>query len=266
MPSISDIPAEVISMIESGDYEFHSSLDIVLQTGPPIHIATEIITGVLTDDFGTVNYVDQLRESATLNESITLSVNRIELRAQNVDGILGRAISNTKNLEGAEGILSYIFINDDDESFQVSFLYGEISNSKRKGPDIGFQLVSHLCSDGQVGGYRTLQNSCFNRYKDIWCNSASPLSQGCSKLLSGPTGNNGCLDHLKAPGVTDPDDKGNISRARGFLFQIKPLPGTPPVGPTGIIDGGDDFTTYFKTRESLGGYTGRHSIPKYFIM
>lgn len=265
MPSISNIPSEVIVMQASGDYEFHASLDISLGTGDIVHIATAPLLGVVTDDFGTVNYEDDLRQTSTLNESITLSVNKMSLQAQNVDGILGKKVSNIHALEGAEGILSYVFINDDDEMFQVSFLYGEVSNSERKGPDVSFQLVSHLCSDGPVGGNRTAQNACYNRYKDQWCNSASPLSQGCSKLLSG-TGANGCLDHLPSPELTMPVPENNLPRARGFLYQIKALPGTPPAGPVGIFDGGDDFTSYFKKRESLGGYTGRHVIPKYFTI
>ena len=264
MPSILNIPAEVNAMLASGDYEFHASLDITLGTGDMVHIATAPLLDVVTDDFGTVDYEDDLRETATLNESITLSVNKMNLRAQNVDGILGKKISNVHALEGAEGVLSYVFINDNEDLFQVSFLYGEISNSERRGPDVGFQLVSHLCSDGPVGGNRTAQNSCHNRYGDERCGSASPLSQGCSKLMTG-TGVNGCLDHLPAPGLTMPVPATNLPRATGFLFQIKPLPGTPPAGPVGVVDGGDDFTTYFKIRESLGGYIGRNTIPKYFI-
>jgi hypothetical protein len=257
------IPAEVATLQAARDYEFHATLDISFGNGDVVHISTANLAGVDTVDFGVIDYVDDLRESGQLNEALTLAVNRLDLRAQNVDGALGTILSDAQSLDGANAILSIVFIDDDDNKFQVEVLHGEISNSSDQDPDVSFQLVSHLTTDGPVGGFRTLQNSCFARYKiDPRCDSASPLSQACDHTKTGP---NGCKFHLPSPRIVVPVSLTNEPSYLGFLYQIKPLPGTPPAGPTGIVDAGDDFNSYWKDRQSLGDYTGRFTVPHYLL-
>lgn len=250
-------------MIASGRARPHPSLDLTLTTGEMIHICTELIEDVTTNSFGVVDYDPDLRSPGDMNESITLALNRLDLRAQNIDGMLGSVLSEAQALDGAAAILSLIFIVDDGSKHQIELLHGEIVNSSDQDPEISFQLVGDTSNDGAIGGYRTLQNSCFNRYKiDPRCNSLSPLSQGCSKLIDGL---NGCEEHLAAARIVNPASPNNRPSFTGFIYKIRPLPGTPPAGPTGIVDGGDDFVTYFKSRKSLGDYTGRNSVPQYFV-
>jgi len=257
-----EVPAEVDAMVAAGSYDLHSTLDIILGSGEPIHICTDALEAVDTNDFGTIDYQNSLREVGTLSQSITLSADAVDITAQNVDAELGSLVlGDAEALNGANAILSYVFINDDGEKFQVEILHGEIVNAVDQDPNIKFQLVSHLSTDGAVGGFRTLQNSCFNRYKiDARCGSQSPLEQGCDHSLTGP---NGCDKHDPAERIVDPVEDDNRSSSTGFLYQIGKLPGTPPSGPTGVFDGGDDFNSHFAKREQLGGYTGRHTVPEY---
>lgn len=253
------LPIEVQSLMAARDYEFHATLDLVLGNGVEVHIATANLTDVSSATFGIVDYVDDLRQSGQVNESVTLAVNRIDLRAQNVDGVLGQVLSSARALNGASGILSIVFIDDSNDMFQVEVLHGEASSAADQDPDITFQLVAHLTTDGPIGGFRTLTNACFNRYKiDIRCGSLSPLAQRCDKTVNGP---NGCEAHLAA--LRNQAAPNNRFSHTGFIYQIRPLPGTPPTGPTGIVDGNDDFNNYWRDRQSLGGYSGRHNIPHY---
>ncbi len=260
-----NIPAEVTAMLAAGSYELHSTLDIMLGNGEVKHISTTSLQDVETIDFGVIDYVHSLREVGQLSQSITLSADRVELKAQNVDDELGMAFfCDDDAMSGASAILSYLFINDDGEQFQVEILHGVIVNAvDPDDPDMSFQMVSHLSTDGAVGGYRTMGNNCFNRYKiDPRCASASDLAQGCDHTLNGP---NGCKQHFPAPRIVDPVSEDNTPSIASFLYQIESLPGTPPAGPTGVFDGGDDFNSYWRKRQELGSYTGRHVIPKYLV-
>ncbi len=262
---LGNIPAGLPALIASKDYEFHAAIDIVLGTGTTVHLSTAPLSNVTTRTFGVVDYTDDLRESGQLSESVLLtSTNRMDLRAQNVDGVLGKILSKPKALNGAKTIISIIYINNADTKFQLEVLHGEASNARQDDPHINFQVIAYTSSDGPIGGYRTLQNACFNRYKiEIRCGSLSPLGQSCSKLLE--EGVNGCKDHLPAANAL-PEEIDNRFRFTGFLFKKPALPGTPPSGETGIVDMGDDFTSFFNERQSIGEYTGRYSVPKYKIL
>ncbi len=259
-----NVPPEVDAMVAAGSYEQHSTIDIILGSGQILHLATDGLTDIDTIDFGTVDYQSWLREVGTMSESITLSRNEVRMTAQNVDHEMGsRVIEDPEEeLNGCNAIHSYVFINDDCEKFQVEILHGRIVSASDEDPNMSFSLVSHLSTDGVVGGNRTLQNRCSERYKiGPGCATQSPLEQGCSKNPDGP---NGCSEHLPAPRIVDPVEEDNRSSFTGFLYQIGKLPGTPPTGPTGVFDGGDDFNSHFAKREQLGGYTGRHTIPEIF--
>lgn len=261
--SLPALPAPVVAMIAERRVRVHPSVDITLSNGGMVHICTERLLSVTTVDFGVIDYDPDLRDPGDLNESITLSINRLDLRAQNVDGVLGSLLSEAEALDGASGILSLIYVDDSNVKYQIEILHGEVTNASDQDPEVAFQLVAHTSSDGPIGGYRTLQNACFNRYKiDPRCNSLSLLSQGCDKTKNGP---NGCDKHLAAARIVNPPSDTNEPSHTGFIYQIKPLPGTPPAGPTGLVDAGDDFNTYFKDRQSLGEYVGRHSVPQYFV-
>ncbi len=257
-----NVPPEVDAMVAAGSYELHSSLDVMLGSGEVVHLSTIVLNDIETIDFGAIDYNSWLREVGTLSQSLTLSADGVDIRAQNVDEELGTLVFGEESaLDGATGILSYVFINDDDEKFQVEILHGRVENAEKKDPDMTFKLVAHTSTDGAIGGHRNLQNHCFNRYKiDPRCASLSPLEQGCDKTEDGP---NGCSQHLAAAAVTTPAEEDNRSRHTGFLYRIESLPGAKPAGDTGVVDGGDDFNSYWRTREEAGGYVGRHSVPEF---
>jgi hypothetical protein len=266
MGGLQRVPAEVDQMLGEGGFELYFTLDLVLGSGEIKHIADQALTGVSTIDFGVINYEPYLREPGTMNESLTLAANSLDLQAQNVDSDLGITIlGDEEALDGANAIFSYVFYRADLGQFQVEILFGEVQNAVDQDPDMQFQIVSHLSVDGSIGGHRTMQQKfCFARYKiDEWCNSMSPLSQGCTLLADGP---NGCREHLAAATVTESPSEGNLDRMMAFLFRDDPLPGTtPPVNKTGVVDGGNDFNSYFRQRESVGGYVGRHAVPEYMV-
>jgi hypothetical protein len=258
------IPTQVETMLANGDFEVYFTLDVILGSGEIVHIADEALTGVTTIDFGSVNYLSYLREIGTMSESLTLASNTIDFLAQNVDSDLGiQVLGDEEALDGAWAIHSYVFVDSLNNKYQVEILHGEVQNAVDQDPNMQFQVVSHLCVDGSIGGHRTLQKRCFARYKiDERCASASPLALGCDLTLNGA---NGCDKHLPAPRLITPAPANNVDSYVGFVYEEEPLPGTVLAGPTGIVDGGNDFNSYWRRRQEVGAYTGRHEIPEYLV-
>jgi hypothetical protein len=247
------LPVEVEAMLASGSFTAHSALDVVFGDGNVVHICTTEIEEIDTEEFGVVQYFDDLRSAGTLDESLDLSVDRVELTAQNVDGVLGGlAVGNEDALNGAEGILSHIFIDEDGNAFQVEVARGDIENADDQDPEIKFQLVEYLSSGGPVGGARPLTKHCANVYKKAGggCLSTSALPD-CDHTFDGP---NGCDKHAPALVVINPVPANNQPRFAGFIFRNPPLDGAAITDPAGRMDGGNDFS-------SIDDYRGRVQIP-----
>jgi hypothetical protein len=213
------------------------------------------VEAVDTEEFGTIAYTNDLRSlSGALDESLDLTADRCELSAQNVDGILGGlAVGNEDSLNGALGILGVIFLDEDYNPFYVEVFRGDIDNADDQDPEIKFQLISHLCSGGPVGGDRPLTKHCPNIYKLAGggCNSTSALPD-CDHTFDGP---NGCDKHAPAAAVVNPVPANNQPRFAGKIYRIQPLDGAAITDPQGRVDGGNDFS-------SLGdSYKGRVEIP-----
>jgi len=252
-----DVPAEVATMVESGHFEAYWALDVVFGDGHIIHICQTAIESVETEEFGAIAYRADLRElSGALDESVDLTADRCELSAQTVDGFLGGlAVGNEDALNGALGIFGAIFIDDDGNPFHAECFRGDVENVDDQDPLIKFQVISHMCSGGPVGGDRPLSQHCTNIYKKAGggCNSTSDLPD-CDHTAFGP---NGCDKHdaCQATLDLDPTAPNNLARFAGKIFRIQPLDGAAIKDPQGRIDGGNDFS-------SLGeAYKGRVQIP-----
>lgn len=262
-----DLPPEVEAMIAAAaagteHYEYHTSLDIVFGDGAEIHIATADIDGVDTEEFGPIDYVSDLKSRGVLDQSMDLSVDDVDLTIQNVDGVIGGIALGTDNdaLNGTLGILSTIFVNSDGNAFQVVELMGEIQTPDSQRLKGGFMcsLVSHLTSGGPIGGHRPLTKGCGAIYKVPRgrCNSTSTLPD-CDYTVDGP---NGCDKHSPAAALA-PEEDDNTPRYQGFIHRIQPLAGAAISDPGGLIDGGNDFTSYYERQRSTGDYIGRMEIP-----
>jgi len=248
------LPAEVTAMIESGGFEAHTSLDIQFGNGTVVHLSTDDITSVPTTQFGTVNYVKSLRVSGSLDQTLTVSVDRVDLSVQNIDLVMGNTvIDNIKALNGAVGTLATIFISGGTKK-QVVILRGQIANASSDSNEVKFQLVSFLSLSGPVGGWRPLMLHCALRYKRTGCDSPDP-SPTCSHLFKDP---NGCSSKLPADELTSTTGtEGNQGRIQAFVFRSPIIIGSGIKDPQGLIDGGNDFTTY--DRQNI--WEGRHTLP-----
>lgn len=247
------IPAEVQTMIDSGAFDALTTLDITFGNGTIIHISTDSIEDVLTNSFGTIDYAKNLRVSGSLNQSITTSVDRVDLSAQNIDLVLGATVlNNAQSLNGADGILSVVFISGSVKK-QVTILRGQIANASSNSEEVKFQLVSYLSLSGPVGGWRPLMRHCAWRFKRPGCDSTDP-SLTCSHLFEDA---NGCSNKLPAPRLDSPPPENNQGSFGGFVDRSPVIIGSAITDPQGAIDGGNDFTTF----QRQSNWAGRHSLP-----
>lgn len=248
------LPSEVTTILASGGYPAHTTLDISFGGGAgTVHISTSDLTGIVTSSFGTVNYTKNLRVAGSLDQTITVSVDKIDLSAQNIDLVLGNTIANNvRSLNGATGILSVVFVSGATQK-QVVILRGQIANASSEAEEVKFQLISFLSLSGPVGGWRPLMLHCALRYKREGCDSPDS-SPTCSHLFED---SNGCSSKLPAPRLVNPIPSNNQGSIQAFVFRSPVIVGSGIKDPQGAIDGGNDFTTYYKE----SNWDGRHVLP-----
>jgi len=249
------IPSEVQTMIDSGSFEAHTTLDITYSGGGGTkHISTVDIDDVVTNTFGTVDYVKNFRTAGSLDQSLTISVDRVDLAIQNIDLVFGlEIVNNPTYLNGARGILSVVFISGATIK-QVEVLHGQVSNASSEDVDLKCQLVSYLSLSGPVGGWRPLMRHCAFRFKHPGCDSTD-VSSTCSHLFED---SNGCSSKAPAARLTTPTPANNQGSFGGFVFRSPIIVGSGITDPQGAMDGGNDFNSYLKSRE---GWEGRHVLP-----
>lgn len=106
MPRVLD--ADFQALIDSGHAEDHTCVVITLGNGTPLKFSTAALTA------GANTFLGNLGESEGLKMTLTVAIDRIGLKAQNVDKILGQQITSVSNaLEGATAVLGIAFRNQD---------------------------------------------------------------------------------------------------------------------------------------------------------
>lgn len=252
MPLIID--SGVKALLLSGSATIHTTLDITFGDDSEIHVSTVDIGSVSTNTYGTVNYVKNLRTSGSLEQSLTVSADKVDLEIQNIDLVLGGAIIDSRlKLNGARGILSHVFV-DGGTKTQIEILHGQIANASSEDMNVKMQLISFLSLTGPVGGWRPLMKYCPWMFKKDGCNSTDPSST-CSHTFEGV---NGCSTKAPAAALVNPVPTNNQDRHGGFIFKTSIVTGSVIKDPAGAMDGGNDFNTYIKNR---GGWDGRHELP-----
>ncbi len=248
------IPSNVKTLLLSGSAEVHTTLDVTFGDASEIHVSTVDISGVTTTSFGSVDYVKNLRTSSSLEQSLTVSVDKVDLEIQNIDLVLGGAVIDSRiKLNGAVGILSHVFVEGGTIT-QVEILHGQISNASSEDLNVKMQLISFLSLTGPLGGWRPLMKYCPWMFKKPGCDSTDP-STTCSHTFDGA---NGCAEKAPAAALTTPVPANNQDRHGGFIFKTSIVIGSEIKDPAGAMDGGNDFNTYVKNR---GGWDGRHELP-----
>jgi hypothetical protein len=250
------IPSEIQDMLDTGSIYAVTSLDVVFGGSGAVikHLSTERVLSVVTDTFGEVDYDSNLRVSGQLNQSLTISVDRMDLTVQNVDLVFGGLIvDNPEYLNGAKGILSIIYISNGIKK-QLEILHGQISNASSEDTELKCQLVSYLSLSGPLGGWRPLMKHCGWRFKFPGCDSTDPSST-CSHLFED---SNGCSSKTPAPRLVNPVPSNNQGSFGGYVFKSVIPTGSVVKDPKGIVDEGNDFNTYTRNRD---GWEGRHVIP-----
>lgn len=248
------LPTELNALLATKNAKAHTTLDILFGGDGPIkHLSTVALEDVPTNIFGVIDYENTFRTSSSLGQSLTVSVDRVDIAIQNADLVMGTAIVNNPTyLNGAKGILSVVFINA--PSIQVEILHGQISNASSEDNELKCQLVSYLSLSGPVGGWRPLMRHCAWRFKRAGCDSTDSSST-CSHVFDDP---NGCSSKAPAARLNTPEPDNNQDSFGGYIYRSPIIVGSTITDPQGAVDGGNDFSTYVRNRE---GWEGRHVIP-----
>lgn len=206
------LPAGLRALLDSGDCESHSAIDIYFPDGTELHLATADISVP-----GWADYTSDMRQTGAAKISLRQAVDRVDLAAQNVDRELGTTVLGaTDLLDGAEAIFCRIFANADrSQVYRVSIIEGELVGAQVTNAEVTFALVSHINAGGTVTATLTLAKPCQNTYKDFRCGSLSP-DGFCSKDYFDKV--NGCASKLPASRVTNPAADNNQDSYTGFIF------------------------------------------------
>lgn len=255
------IEAAVDALIQSGQPEWYEALDIVFRDGVTRHLCEAPLIGVVTAEFGIVDYTGDLRTIGQLSESLTLQANTLDFQVQNVDGVIGKnAVGKPRALNGAKATYSNIFIGEDGTTYHVPLTGGIIQNASSEDPNASFKLYDHLSHPGPIFGRRALQQHCtIPKFGGPGCSSPSAaLFRICTRLYDGE---DGCTSQLPAPQLINPvpsAEQGNADRFQGFKERKETVAGATVSDPGGVVDRGGDYNSFVRETEI---YRGRHEIP-----
>jgi hypothetical protein len=254
--------AAMQTLVLSGQFKALDTLTLVFQDGTARHYSTELVTGVNdVGEFGdSITFRDKLRDTGTLDESLTLDVDSIDVAVENVRGdVSAFALGQARGLNGARAIVGTLFVSLAGTKYWQEVGRGVVTNASDPDPDARLTVVLDLSAPGPVVADRALQQHCtVPKFGGPGCGSTDADGSAiCTRLL---TGTDGCRDHAPSPVVTE--GEGNEARFQGFVYRITPLNGDPMQDPKGSIDRGGDFNTYRDERVRAGQYVGRHRIPK----
>lgn len=102
------LSADLLALINSGHAEDHTCVVITLGDGTILRFSSAALT------IGPDTFLPNLGASDGLKMSLTVAIDRMGLKAQNVDTILGQQITSVSNaLEGATAVLGIAFRNAD---------------------------------------------------------------------------------------------------------------------------------------------------------
>lgn len=229
-----DMPAGLQDLLDSGDCESHSAIDVYFEDGSELHLAT---ADIVVPDWAT--YSADLRQTGAAKATLRQAADGVSLAAQNIDRELGTTVLGASDLlDGAEVAFCRIFCDEGrTQVYRVSILEGEVVNAQVTNAEVNFSLVSHISAGGVIAAIRALAKACQNTYKDKNCGSLSP-DGFCSKIFDDKV--NGCASKLAAARITTPAAANNQDSYTGFIFlQPSATGGDLTPGPGGpIIIGG----------------------------
>lgn len=133
------LSADLLALINSGHAEDHTCVVITLGDGTILRFSTAALT------IGADTFLANLGASDGLKMSLTVAIDRLGLKAQNVDTILGQQITSVSNaLEGATAVLGIAFRKQDgsgpwyyDEKMPGDLLTGAVDETWVELPFVG---------------------------------------------------------------------------------------------------------------------------------
>src|SRR5258705_9125395 len=123
--------AAMQAIVDSGHYEAYDTLSLVFKGGTTRHYANATLTGVENvAEFGTIDFLPLLRELGTLDESLTLEADTVDVSIANVDSAFSSiAIGGSRTLNGAKAVLGTVLVADDGTMYWQEIGRGELFNA-----------------------------------------------------------------------------------------------------------------------------------------
>ncbi len=188
MPS--NFPTQLKTLIASGWCKSYPGLKLIFKDGSEVNYSTIDITA------SGITFVNRLSRVGTLKMSLLKPADRCDIQVDNVDGVVGQALSS------ADGVLSkcmatvyriYVNLNDPAEIYLITRLVGMFQTDAKAG-DAYFDgvVLSDVYAAAPVSGDTEVKPTCTWRYKDPDTCTYSGGLPTCDLTL---TGGNGCIVH-----------------------------------------------------------------------
>src|SRR5947209_1802861 len=209
------LPAGLKDLIRGGNYDAQAALDVTLQGGTVLHIATAEM--VLP---GPVAYAPSLRMRGSVKQSLRKITNSVELTAQNVDSVLGLTIlasAQVLNAAKATFIYAYFALDGSGTVYRLERMEGELTAASISETEVKLKLISDMDSGGSVAANRAVGKLCQYAMGRRGCDS--PSAGPCSKDLFDTVG--GCPSKLPAVRISsvDPTATDNSASFGGMAFR-----------------------------------------------
>jgi hypothetical protein len=185
------LSAGLQALIDSGQREDHTCVVITLGNGTVLHFATAELTA------GGHFFIGNLGENDPLKMGLTVAVDRTNLKAQNVDKVLGRQLTGISNaLEGATAMLAIAFQRQDrtgpiyyDEKMPCDVMTGAVDERWAELPVVGELYSAQVVGDTVSSAFPYQQDA-----------APTPIINNPDDLPSVPTGSGSSGGPYRTPG------------------------------------------------------------------
>lgn len=184
-----NIEAGLRALIDTGDCQSHSAVEIYLKSGAVLYYATDQIL------VGATQYIDNLRQTGVVRHSRRRVVDSVEFEAQNIDSQLGLSLTSTAAvLDGARAKFRKIYVALDGTKHVRTLAQGQLATAVISELVVEAKLIGDLSTAGALAAWRALAAHCQWRFKDPRTCGAVTAATICTKRL---TGANSCETHAR---------------------------------------------------------------------
>lgn len=142
-----DLSPALAALLASGNCKSHDTVGVTLGDATQFYLAT---ASVVVDGRP---YLPTIEEVAPLQLGLTPAVDKATFKVQNVDLVMGQAVTGQTNaMDGAEAVLGIVFVDlESGATYYDERMPGQIAGNEVVEKSVTFNVISDI-SAAQIGG------------------------------------------------------------------------------------------------------------------